>query len=70
MKGVTAMIEWNISYCSHDGYGGLNEYLIVLPKFWKVLWWMIRRGRKHCEIYIWTSHKTERREEDYELGID
>ena len=25
------MIEWNISYQIHNGYGGLTEYLIVLP---------------------------------------
>lgn len=47
--------EWNISYALHDGEGGLDEFMIVLPSFLKVLWWFIRKGRKACEIYIWTS---------------
>lgn len=49
------MNEWNISYCIHDGYGGLDEFMVVLPKFWKVVWWLIRHGRKCCEFYVWTS---------------
>lgn len=64
------MIEWNISYCVHDGYGGVNEGMVVLPKFWKVLWWMICRGRKCFEIYIWTSHQPKWKEKDYEMGTD
>lgn len=51
------MKEWNISYCIHDGYGGLDEFMVVLPKFWKVVRWLIMRGRECYEIYIWTSHK-------------
>lgn len=47
--------EWNITYGIHDREGGLNEYFIILPSFWKVLWWFIRRGRKACLIDIWTS---------------
>jgi hypothetical protein len=58
------MKEWNISYYIHDGYGGLDEFIVVLPKFWKVVWWFIRRGRKCCEVYIWTSHKIAN-EEDF-----
>lgn len=47
--------EWNITYVIHDGEGGLNEFFVILPSFRKVLWWFIRRGRKACEINIWTS---------------
>ena len=51
--------EWNISYAVHDGEGGLDEYMIILPSFWKVLWWFIRKGRKACQIDIWTSARVE-----------
>jgi hypothetical protein len=47
--------EWNISYALHNGEGGLDEFMIILPSFRKVLWWFILKGRKACEIYIWTS---------------
>lgn len=47
--------EWNITYSIHDGEGGRNEFFVILPSFWKVLWWFATRGRKACEIYIWTS---------------
>lgn len=47
--------EWNISYAMHDGMGGLNEFMIVLPSWWKVILWFLRRGRRYCDIYIWTS---------------
>lgn len=53
------MIEWNISYAEHDGYGGLKECLIVLPSWRKVLWWFLRKARRYCEIYVWTSHRME-----------
>lgn len=52
---ITLRKEWNISYTMHDGEGGLNECLVVLPSFLKVLWWFLVRGRKACSIYIWTS---------------
>ena len=48
-------MEWNICYASHDGCGGLNEFFIVLPSFWKVVWWMVRKGWRYHEIYIYTS---------------
>lgn len=51
--------EWNISYAMHDGNGGLNEFLIVLPCWWKVILWFLRRGRRCCDIYIWTSARRE-----------
>ena len=51
--------EWNITYAIHDGEGGLDEFMIILPSFLKVLWWFIRKGRKACEIYIWTSGRME-----------
>lgn len=51
------MVEWNICYHEHDGCGGLEEFFIVLPGVWKVAWWFLRKGRKCCEIYIWTSYK-------------
>ena len=50
--------EWNITYSLHDGYGGLLDFFIILPSFWKVFWWFIRRGRKACEIHIWVSGRT------------
>lgn len=49
------IIEWNVSYNIHDGEGGLDEYLIVLPSFRRLVWWLMRHGRKCCYIYIWTS---------------
>ena len=53
------MIEWNISYIRHDGCGGLIEGMIIFCRFWKVVRWLITRGRKCCEIYIWTSAKAD-----------
>ena len=47
--------EWNISYSKHDGYGGKNEFFIILPTWWKVLWWFFRHARSSCEIYVWTT---------------
>lgn len=47
--------EWNITYSIHDGEGGKNEFFIILPSFWKVLWWFVTKGYRACEIYIWTS---------------
>ena len=47
--------EWNIHYEIHDGEGGLRECFIVLPSVRKVLWWFLTRGRRACQIYIWTS---------------
>ena len=47
--------EWNIAYAIHDGEGGLDERLIILPSFGKVLWWFVRAGHKACQIGIWTS---------------
>ena len=47
--------EWNITYAIHDGEGGLQEFFVILPSFRKVLWWFIGRGRKACQIDIWTS---------------
>ena len=54
--------EWNVSYDVHDGEGGLDESLIVLPSFRKLLWWLLRHGRKCCYIYIWTSGRKDGRE--------
>ena len=51
--------DWNIVYQVHDGEGGLDEIMIILPAFWKVLWWFVTRGRKACEIYIWTSGRMD-----------
>lgn len=47
--------EWNVHYEIHDGQGGLEEFFVVLPSIWKVLWWFVARGRLACRIYIWTS---------------
>lgn len=47
--------EWNISYEIHDGEGGLDEFMVILPSFRKVVWWFVRTGRKCCHIYIWQS---------------
>lgn len=48
--------EWNISCAEADMHGNaLDERFIVLPSFWKVLWWFIRKGRRCDYIYIWTS---------------
>lgn len=55
--------EWYITYEIHDGEGGLEEFMVVLPSFGKVLWWFIRKGRKCCYIYIWQSGRKIDREE-------
>lgn len=47
--------EWNITYSIHDGEGGRDEFFVILSSFWKVLWWFVTRGRRACEIYIWTT---------------
>ena len=47
--------EWNISYAMHDGMGGLNEFMVVLPSRLKVILLFLRHGRRCCDIYIWTS---------------
>ena len=47
--------EWNITYGIFDGVDGLDEFMIILPSFRKVLWWFITRGYRACEIHIWTS---------------
>ena len=49
------IFEWNIKYDLPDGEDGLCECFIVLPNYFKVLWWFIRRGRKACGICIWKS---------------
>ena len=51
------MKEWNISYAEHDGYGGLNEGMVVLPSFWKVWWWFLTKAHRCYEIYIWVSYR-------------
>lgn len=51
------MKEWNILYQKYDQYGCLKEYLIVLPSWWKVLWWMIRKGRRCYCVDIWSDWK-------------
>lgn len=58
------MKEWNIHYAVYDGLGDLCEYAIVLPNWWKVLWWFIRKGHRYCRIYIWTSNRLEDENED------
>jgi len=55
--------EWTITYEIHDGEGGLDEFMIALSSFWKVLWWFIRKSRKCCHIYIWQSGRKIDREE-------
>ena len=52
---IKVVKEWNITYSIHDGEGGKDEFFVILPSFWKVLWWFVTRGRRACEIYIWTS---------------
>ena len=51
--------EWNITYSIHDGEGGLQEFFVILPFFRKVLWWFLTRGRRACEIYIFTSARIQ-----------
>lgn len=55
--------EWHISFEIHDGEGGLDEFMVVLPSFRKVLWWFIKKGRKCCHIYIWQSGRKIDKEE-------
>lgn len=50
--------EYNISYAVLDGFGGKVEGMVIFPSLLKVLWWFLRKGRKCCEIYIWTSYKS------------
>lgn len=49
------MKEWNVSACKTNSYGELEESLFVFSSFWKVVRWFLLHGKKHCEIYIWTS---------------
>lgn len=68
------MKEWNIIFAKHDGYGGKEEFFIIFPAWWKVLWWFLRHARSCCEINIWTSGRTEDNkngysEADTEFGI-
>lgn len=62
--------EWNISYTMRDGEGGLNESVVVLPSFLKVLWWFLVRGRKACNIYIWVSARVIQRLRLEDLDAD
>lgn len=56
--------EWNITYSIHDGEGGKDEFFVILPSFGKVLWWFVTRGRRACEIYIWTSGQIKQYKEE------
>ena len=51
------MIEWNIVYVRWDTVDGLDEFMIVLPSFWKVLWWFLRTARRCSYIEIFTTPK-------------
>ena len=48
------MKEWNISYSMQNG-NELKEFMVVLPKWWKVLCWFLKHGAGCRDIYIWTS---------------
>ena len=52
------IFEWNIQYDLPDGEDGLRECFVVLPNYFKVLWWFIRKGRKACGICIWKSARS------------
>lgn len=56
--------EWNITYAIYDGEDGLQEFSVVLPSFRKVLWWFITRGRRACQIDIWTSARIKKHKEE------
>lgn len=52
------MKEWNISCAEADLSGNaMDSVYIVLPSFWKVLFWFIRKGRQYDYFYIWTSKR-------------
>lgn len=47
------MKEYFVQYIKHDG----EECLVVLPSWWKLLRWFLRRSR-HCgHIVIFTAEK-------------
>lgn len=56
-KRFKKRIDYNISYSFFDGEDELRDFMVVMPSYWKVIWWFIRRGRKACQIYIWTSNR-------------
>lgn len=49
------MKEYNISYSFEDGYRELGEGMVVFTSFWKVIWWIIRHGKRCVDVYVWTS---------------
>lgn len=51
--------QYNVSYSLFNGEDGLDDFMVILPSIWKVVWWFLRRGRKACQIYIWVSGKTK-----------
>ena len=49
-------IDYNVRYSFWDpSEDELRDFMVILPSYWKVIWWFVRRGRKACEIHIWTS---------------
>ncbi len=40
------MTEYHVSFVRADGEH-VEESLVVLPSFWKLLWWFLRTAR-HC----------------------
>lgn len=45
------MKSWHILFSRFEGG---PKRLIVLPSFWKVLWWFICTGRRCSDIRIFT----------------
>lgn len=50
------MKEYNISYSFEHGYRELDEGMVVFTSFLKVLWWIVRHGRRCFDFYVWTSY--------------
>ena len=51
------MKEYNISYSFEHGYRELDEGMVVFTSFLKVIWWIVRHGRRCFDFYVWTSRK-------------
>ena len=45
------MKEWHVYWSIRKGeeWWDLESHLIILPSFWKVLWWFLRTARR-CEF--------------------
>lgn len=46
--------EWFVVMATETADGDTVETCVILPSWWKVLLRLLKKGRKSCEIRIWT----------------